>query len=141
MGLHLSRGGPPAAPTRSGPGCPAGLHVHYVSRPVALTPPQHRRQLTPVEASELSLQSLDTRTPYVASYSGEDGGNTVHFMFRRVGTTGEKGRLPLTGRHGQDPASDGNECCRHVSGGAKRSAQGSGHGETGGRCPPCTVEL
>ncbi|MCK4340661.1 MAG: hypothetical protein KAY37_02915 [Phycisphaerae bacterium] len=37
------------------------------------------------------LDSEDTRTPYVASYSGADGSQTAHYMPRWVSTTGEKG--------------------------------------------------
>jgi len=31
---------------------------------------------------ELSFLSVDTRTPYVVDYSGEDGGKTAHHMLR-----------------------------------------------------------
>ena len=45
----------------------------------------------PVDPSELTFLSLDTRTPYVADFPGEDGGKTAHYMLRWVATTGEKG--------------------------------------------------
>jgi hypothetical protein len=45
----------------------------------------------PTDPSELSFLSVDTRTPYVADYPGEDGGKTAHYMLRWVATTGEKG--------------------------------------------------
>ena len=45
----------------------------------------------PTGPSQLSFLSVDTRTPYVANYPGEDGGQTAHYMLRWVGTTGEKG--------------------------------------------------
>jgi len=44
----------------------------------------------PKDETELRFLSVDTRTPYVALYSGEDGGVTAHYMLRWVGTTGEK---------------------------------------------------
>lgn len=37
---------------------------------------------SPAGLSELSLRSLDTRTPYVTIYSGTDGGRTAHSMLR-----------------------------------------------------------
>lgn len=39
----------------------------------------------------LTFLSVDTRTPYVAGYSGADGGQTAHYRLRWVSTTGEKG--------------------------------------------------
>jgi len=45
----------------------------------------------PVDPGELTFLSLDTRTPYVADFPGEDGGKTAHYMLRWVATTGEKG--------------------------------------------------
>ena len=33
----------------------------------------------PVDPSELTFLSLDTRTPYVADFPGEDGGKTAHY--------------------------------------------------------------
>ncbi len=53
--------------------------------PVTLRQPQRDG------ASELRFLSVDTRTPYVADYPGEDGGNTAHYMLRWVATTGKKG--------------------------------------------------
>ncbi|MCH8967934.1 MAG: hypothetical protein IIA66_02310 [Planctomycetes bacterium] len=34
---------------------------------------------------------VDTRTPSVVDYPGEDGGKTAHYTPRWVATTGEKG--------------------------------------------------
>ncbi len=45
----------------------------------------------PVDPSELTFLSVDTRGPYVTDYPGEGGGKTVHYMLRCVSTTGEKG--------------------------------------------------
>ncbi len=45
----------------------------------------------PTDPSELSFLSVDTRTPYVANFSGADGGQTAHYMLRWVSTGGEKG--------------------------------------------------
>ena len=47
--------------------------------------------LPPAGSSELTFLSVDTRTPDVADYPGEDGGKTAHYMLRWVATTGEKG--------------------------------------------------
>ncbi len=58
--------------------------VAWASRPRSCDPP-------PTGPSELSFLSVDTRTPYVADYPGEDGGKTAHYMLRWVATTGEKG--------------------------------------------------
>ncbi|MHC4067634.1 MAG: hypothetical protein ACYSUI_24455, partial [Planctomycetota bacterium] len=44
----------------------------------------------PTGPSELSFLSVDARTPYVADFPGEDGGNAAHYMLRSVATTGEK---------------------------------------------------
>ncbi len=41
--------------------------------------PQRGLALPP---SELSSLSVDTRTPYVVGYPGEDGGKTTHYMLR-----------------------------------------------------------
>ncbi len=46
---------------------------------------------TPTGPSELNFLSVDTRTPYVVDYPGEDSGTTGHYMLRWVATTGEKG--------------------------------------------------
>ena len=35
--------------------------------------------------------SVETRTPYVVDYPGEDGGKMAHYMLRWVTTTGENG--------------------------------------------------
>ncbi len=45
----------------------------------------------PTDPSELKFLSIDTRTPHTAEFSGEDGGQTAHYMLRWVATTGEKG--------------------------------------------------
>jgi hypothetical protein len=45
----------------------------------------------PKDESELRFLSVDTRTPYVAHYGGDEGGQTAHYMLRWVGTGGEKG--------------------------------------------------
>ncbi len=45
----------------------------------------------PTDPNELTFLSVATRTPYVAPYSGADGGQTAHYMLRWVSTTGEKG--------------------------------------------------
>ena len=45
----------------------------------------------PVDPSELSFLSVDTRTPYTADYDGADGGKTAHYMLRWTNTRGEKG--------------------------------------------------
>jgi hypothetical protein len=58
--------------------------VGWASRPRSCDPP-------PTGASELSFLSVDTRTPYVADYPGEDAGKTAHYMLRWVSTSGEKG--------------------------------------------------
>jgi len=39
----------------------------------------------------LSFLWVDTRTPYLVDYPGENGGKTAHYMLRCVATTGEKG--------------------------------------------------
>lgn len=46
--------------------------------------------MPPTGPSELSYLSVDTRTPRVGDYFGEDGGKTAHYMLRWVATTGEK---------------------------------------------------
>jgi hypothetical protein len=45
----------------------------------------------PTGQRELSSAAVDTRTPYVVDYPGEDGGKRTHYMLRWVSTTGEKG--------------------------------------------------
>ena len=44
---------------------------------------------SPTGPSELSFLSVDTRTPYVADYPGEDGGQTAHHMLRWDSTSTE----------------------------------------------------
>ncbi len=58
--------------------------VAWASRPRICDPP-------PTSPSDLSFVSVDTRTPYVADYPGEDAGKTAHYMLRWVSTSGEKG--------------------------------------------------
>ena len=41
--------------------------------------------------TDLRFLALDTRTPYLAQYSGADGGKRAHYMLRWVNGTGEKG--------------------------------------------------
>ncbi len=53
--------------------------------------PQRGLALPPTDPKELSFLSVDTRTPYVVDYPGEDGGKTAHYMLRWVATTGERG--------------------------------------------------
>jgi len=45
----------------------------------------------PSGPSELSFVGLDTATPYMVEYAGEDGGKTAHYMLRWVRSDGEKG--------------------------------------------------
>ena len=45
----------------------------------------------PVDPSELTFLSLDTRTPYTADYAGEDANKIAHYMLRWVNTRGAKG--------------------------------------------------
>lgn len=40
---------------------------------------------------DLSLLSLETRTPNVVNFPGEDGGKTTHYILRWVTIGGEKG--------------------------------------------------
>ena len=47
--------------------------------------------MPPTGPSKLSFLSVDTRTPHVVDYPGEDAGKTAHYMLRWVATTGEKG--------------------------------------------------
>jgi hypothetical protein len=51
----------------------------------------HRRQRPDAGRQELTFLSVDTRTPYAARFSDEDGGETAHYMLRWLGTAGEKG--------------------------------------------------
>ena len=45
----------------------------------------------PAGPGELSFLSVDTRTPYVVDYRGEDGGKTAHYMRRWLVVTSNKG--------------------------------------------------
>lgn len=45
----------------------------------------------PTDASELTFLGVDTRTPYLASYTMAQGGQTVYYMLRWVNTRGEQG--------------------------------------------------
>ena len=45
----------------------------------------------PADPSELSFVGLDTASPYVVEYGGENGGKTAHYMLRWVRSDNEKG--------------------------------------------------
>jgi hypothetical protein len=45
----------------------------------------------PTDPEQLQFLGTDTRTPYVAEYSGEDAGKVAHYMLRWVNTKGEQG--------------------------------------------------
>lgn len=45
----------------------------------------------PTDPSELKFLGLDTQSPYVAHYSGEDAGKIAHYMLRWVNSKGEPG--------------------------------------------------
>ncbi|EDX73626.1 hypothetical protein MC7420_6674 [Coleofasciculus chthonoplastes PCC 7420] len=45
----------------------------------------------PTDPKELTFVALDTATPYVMEFSGEDVGKTAYFMLRWVNTKGESG--------------------------------------------------
>ena len=45
----------------------------------------------PVDPSELTFLSLDTRSPYTADYPGGDANKIAHYMLRWVNTRGDKG--------------------------------------------------
>jgi len=47
--------------------------------------------VAPVDPSELSYLATDTRTPYMATFNGDDGGKTAYYMLRWVNTRGERG--------------------------------------------------
>lgn len=70
-----------ATPTRKAK--PAGVMGAEIWVKVGDPPPKGE--------SELRFLSVDTRTPYVAHYGGDEGGQTAHYMLRWVGTSGEKG--------------------------------------------------
>ena len=52
--------------------------------------PQRGVASPPTGPSDLSFPSVDTRTPHVVNYRGEEGGKTAHYMLHEVSTTGEK---------------------------------------------------
>ena len=45
----------------------------------------------PVDPSELTFLSVDTRTPYVTNFDGADGNKVAHYMLRWESTRGETG--------------------------------------------------
>ncbi len=45
----------------------------------------------PIDGSQVEFLGMDTRTPYVAEYDGEDAGKIAHYMLRWVNTKGERG--------------------------------------------------
>jgi hypothetical protein len=45
----------------------------------------------PADPDQLQFLGTDTRTPYVAEYSGEEAGKVAHYMLRWVNTKGEQG--------------------------------------------------
>jgi len=45
----------------------------------------------PSDPGELRFVGLDTATPYMVEYGGEDGGKTAHYMLRWVRSDGAKG--------------------------------------------------
>jgi hypothetical protein len=45
----------------------------------------------PVDPSECHFLGLDTRTPYIATYHGEDAGKMAHYMARWVNTRSQQG--------------------------------------------------
>jgi len=57
---------------------------------VKVVEPQ-RGVLPPTSPSELSFLSVDTATPYMVDYPGEDAAGTVQYMLRWLATTGDKG--------------------------------------------------
>ncbi|MCK4660107.1 MAG: hypothetical protein KAV82_11350 [Phycisphaerae bacterium] len=75
--------------------------MHHGLTPVAKDP-RPSGAIRPPEVSctrpvELSFLLVDTRTPYVVDYLGEDGGKTAHYILRWVATTGEKGPPAIDG--------------------------------------------
>lgn len=70
-----------ATPTRRAK--PAGVRGAEVWVKIGPTPP--------VDPSELTFLGLDTRTPYLAEFEGEDGGKLAHYMLRWQNTRGEPG--------------------------------------------------
>lgn len=45
----------------------------------------------PIDPGELTFLATDTRTPYLATFDGADGGKTAHYMLRWENTRGEPG--------------------------------------------------
>ena len=45
----------------------------------------------PADPNELQFLGLDTATPYMAEYAGDQGGKKAHYMLRWVTTRGDKG--------------------------------------------------
>lgn len=45
----------------------------------------------PTDPSQLHFLGLDTSTPYVVQFGGEDAGKTAHYMLRWVSSKGEQG--------------------------------------------------
>lgn len=70
-----------ATPTRKAK--PAGAMGCEIWVKVGDTPPH--------DASECTFLALDTASPYVAEYTGENAGKTAYYMLRWVNTRGEKG--------------------------------------------------
>ena len=48
-------------------------------------------EAAPAGSDGLSFLSLDTSSPYIAEYEGNDGGKTAHYMLRWVKKNGDKG--------------------------------------------------
>lgn len=67
---------------------PAGVMGCEIWVKVGATPP--------VDPSELRFLGLDTRTPYVAEYEGEDAGKPAHYMLRWVNKQGDAGPWSAT---------------------------------------------
>lgn len=45
----------------------------------------------PADATQLSFLATDTRTPYLATFDGADGGKPAHYMLRWINTKGQPG--------------------------------------------------
>jgi hypothetical protein len=65
--------------------------VAPTTRPVGMVDTSQR-----LRHSELSFLALDSRTPYLAEYDGEDAGKTAHYMLRWVSARGEVGPWSVT---------------------------------------------
>lgn len=50
----------------------------------------------PANASEYTFVAMDTATPYMVEYTGDEVGKTAHYLLRWVKTNGEKGPLSET---------------------------------------------